>query len=110
MIDVALESERGVPPSTTGAEMPTPTLAGPSRRSLDGADDHVDNYDAAPGETPAFDFSSFVAMYDGTFSQYIASSIGATLAMLIARKVLGGHMEVRHLLGERAELLLPNTS
>lgn len=52
MIDVALESERGVPPSTTGAEMPTPTLAGPSRRSLDGADDHVDNYDAAPGETP----------------------------------------------------------
>ena len=52
MIDVALESERGVPPSTTGAEMPTPTLAGPSRRSSDGADDHDDNYDAAPGETP----------------------------------------------------------
>ena len=35
---------------------------------------------SAPGETPAFDFSSFVAMYDGTFSQYIASSIGAKAA------------------------------
>eukprot|EP01046_Picozoa_sp_COSAG06_P032127 COSAG06_NODE_3187_length_5716_cov_3.110913_2_plen_232_part_00 len=32
---------------------------------------------AGPGEPPAFDFATFAAMYDGTFTQYYASSIGA---------------------------------
>ena len=31
---------------------------------------------AAHGQPPAFDFRSFAAMYDGTFSQYVTSSIG----------------------------------
>ena len=34
---------------------------------------------AAPSEPPSFDFRSFSELYDGTFTQYCASSIGAKI-------------------------------
>ncbi len=38
----------------------------------------VERYNAAgPSEPPAFSFASFAELYDGTFTQYCASSIGA---------------------------------
>jgi Ca2+-binding EF-hand superfamily protein len=35
---------------------------------------------AAPSDEPSFDFASFAAMYDGAFTRYVASSIGAKAA------------------------------
>ena len=67
---------RGPLPCTPTARFVADVIAGRCRSTA-----LVARYNSsAPGETPAFDFSSFVAMYDGTFSQYIASSIGAKAA------------------------------